>query len=41
MPSRKHAEDFVREEKRRDPSESNDLVSTMVDTAARTFDMSS
>jgi hypothetical protein len=36
----KHAEDFVREEKRRDPSESNDLVSTMVDTAARTFGMS-
>jgi pyridoxine/pyridoxamine 5'-phosphate oxidase len=33
----KHVEDFVREAKRRDPSEPNELVSTVVDTAARDY----
>jgi hypothetical protein len=30
-------EDFVREAKRRDPSEPNELVSTVVDTIARDY----
>jgi pyridoxine/pyridoxamine 5'-phosphate oxidase len=33
----KQVEDFVREAKRRDPSEPNELVSTVVDTAARDY----
>jgi hypothetical protein len=33
----KQAEDFVREAKRRDPSEPNELVSTVVDTVARDY----
>ena len=33
----KQVEDFVREAKRRDPSEPNELVSTVVDTVARDY----
>jgi len=33
----KQVEDFVREAKRRDPSEPNELVSTVVDTIARDY----
>jgi hypothetical protein len=33
----KQIEDVVREAKRRDPSEPNELVSTVVDTAARDY----
>ena len=33
----KQVEDFVREAKRRDPSEPNELVSTVVDTVAREY----
>ena len=33
----KQVEDFVREAKRRDPSEPNELVSTVVNTAARDY----
>ena len=33
----KQVEDFVREAKRRDPSEPNELVSTAVDTVARYY----
>jgi hypothetical protein len=33
----KQVEDFVREAKHRDPSEPNDLVSTVVDTVARDY----
>ena len=33
----KQVEDFVREAKRRDPSEPNELVSTVVDTVARGY----
>ena len=33
----KQVEDFVREAKRRDPSEPNELVSTVVDTVARYY----
>ena len=33
----KQVEDFVREARRRDPSEPNELVSTVVDTIARDY----
>ena len=33
----KQVEDFVREAKRRDPSEPNELLSTVVDTVARDY----
>ena len=33
----KRVEDFVREAKRRDPSEPNELLSTVVDTVARDY----
>ena len=33
----KQVEDFVREARRRDPSEPNELVSTVVDTVARDY----
>ena len=33
----KQVEDFVREAKRRDPSEPNELVSTVLDTVARDY----
>jgi len=33
----KQVEDFVREAKRRDPSEPNEFVSTVVDTVARDY----
>ena len=33
----KQIEDFVREARRRDPSEPNELVSTVVDTVARDY----
>ena len=33
----KQVEDFVREAKRRDPSEPNELISTVVDTVARYY----
>ena len=33
----KQVEDFVREAKRRDPSEPNELVSPVVDTVARNY----
>jgi len=33
----KQVEDFVREAKRRDPSEPDELVSTVVDTVARNY----
>jgi hypothetical protein len=33
----KQVEDFVREARRRDPSEPNELVSTVVDTVARAY----
>ena len=33
----KQVEDFVREAKRRDPPEPNELVSTVVDTVARNY----
>jgi hypothetical protein len=33
----KQVEDFVREARRRDPSEPNELVSSVVDTVARDY----
>jgi hypothetical protein len=33
----KQVEDFVREARRRDPSEPNELISTVVDTVARDY----